>query len=431
MIKIDKIKLENFQSHKETLIELYDGLNVILGSSDQGKSSIIRAIKWVLFNEPRGIDFIKVGEKVARVSILLNTGTEIIRERSKYKNRYILKNGGDNESVHEGFGNEVPNEILNSHKVKKVLVDNDYKINLNIQEQLENAFLMFESGNLKAKALNSMAGLHIIDRAFRDLATDVKKQNILEQKTKEEIENIDVRIIKYQYLKELEKNIYKYKNIMDILEKKKSTLGLISEFKKNLNYCYVEIETQRKLLNLIHKIGVIEKYFNNANEIKIKYINISNIRDKIKNNLIQENINSEILNKVKGVEGFDNTILELGKLVHKFQKANDIRERFNKIKSILNTTHEMLNIVSYTIENEKLSKEIIEKNRIFVEINKLFENKIEIDKSILDGEKFLNSKIQEVKTLTKDFIELLSKNKKCPICKSDISKEIIDNITNY
>ena len=36
--------LENFQSHKHTSIEFNEGLNVILGPSDSGKSAIIREL---------------------------------------------------------------------------------------------------------------------------------------------------------------------------------------------------------------------------------------------------------------------------------------------------------------------------------------------------------------------------------------------------
>ncbi|AYO30533.1 hypothetical protein D2962_07770 [Biomaibacter acetigenes] len=97
MSYIKSIKLVNFQSHKNTEISLDEGLTVILGPTDQGKSAIIRALKWVLYNEPRGTDFITVGCKYCRVTLEMSNGTVIIRERDGNKNRYILRKDGQEQ----------------------------------------------------------------------------------------------------------------------------------------------------------------------------------------------------------------------------------------------------------------------------------------------------------------------------------------------
>jgi DNA repair protein SbcC/Rad50 len=47
MTYINKVRIENFQSHEDTLMEFHKGLNVITGPSDHGKSAVMRAIKWV------------------------------------------------------------------------------------------------------------------------------------------------------------------------------------------------------------------------------------------------------------------------------------------------------------------------------------------------------------------------------------------------
>ena len=54
MTNIKKIIIDNFQSHEHTEIEFGPGLNVIVGPSDYGKSAVVRALRWVLYNEPRG-----------------------------------------------------------------------------------------------------------------------------------------------------------------------------------------------------------------------------------------------------------------------------------------------------------------------------------------------------------------------------------------
>ena len=51
------LHLINFQSHLNTVIELHPGLNILVGESDQGKTAIIRALRWLFYNEPRGTGF--------------------------------------------------------------------------------------------------------------------------------------------------------------------------------------------------------------------------------------------------------------------------------------------------------------------------------------------------------------------------------------
>lgn len=79
---IQKIRLENYRSHKETEIELSSGVNLILGENGSGKSSVLEAIGSVLFGirDRTGKQiqrrFIKHGEKSAKIGIkfLANDG---------------------------------------------------------------------------------------------------------------------------------------------------------------------------------------------------------------------------------------------------------------------------------------------------------------------------------------------------------------------
>ncbi len=55
---IKKVRIQGFQSHLDSTFTLSPGLNVITGPSDAGKTAIIRALRWLAFNEPQGEAFI-------------------------------------------------------------------------------------------------------------------------------------------------------------------------------------------------------------------------------------------------------------------------------------------------------------------------------------------------------------------------------------
>lgn len=65
-IKVKSIDIENFQSHENTHIDFDMGLNIIIGESNNGKSSILRAMDWVVDNQPLGTDFIMTGKSTVK-----------------------------------------------------------------------------------------------------------------------------------------------------------------------------------------------------------------------------------------------------------------------------------------------------------------------------------------------------------------------------
>ena len=80
---IKNLRIINFQSHKNTTMNFSNGLNVIVGESDVGKTAIIRALKWVLFNEPKGASFINRDSDECIVEINYSDGISLIRKRNK------------------------------------------------------------------------------------------------------------------------------------------------------------------------------------------------------------------------------------------------------------------------------------------------------------------------------------------------------------
>src|SRR5689334_5936611 len=165
---IRNLRIENFQSHELTELAFDDGLNVIVGASDQGKSAVIRALRWLLFNEPRGSDFMRVGANNCRITVELADGSRVTRERTPSRNRYIVRKAEGDEQIYEGFGNGVPKEVSDVTGVAKVMLDEDTETVLHLGTQLEPPFLLAETGSVKAKAIGRLNGVHIIDAASRD-----------------------------------------------------------------------------------------------------------------------------------------------------------------------------------------------------------------------------------------------------------------------
>ena len=180
--KIKRVILENFQSHEHTQIDFDDGLNIIVGESNNGKTSILRAIMWVIDNQPLGTDFIMAGKDECKVSVCYDDGTSITRGRTLkdtgyYDVYYRDENGTLQRANYRGFTNAVPVEVANVHQMPKVNITKDIETHLNVLSQLDGPFLLTESPLVKASAIGRITGTHVVDDAIKESNKTIQSNN--------------------------------------------------------------------------------------------------------------------------------------------------------------------------------------------------------------------------------------------------------------
>lgn len=151
---IKAVRISNYQSHQDTELEFHPGVNILVGSSDSGKSAIFRAIGWAVTNRPLGNSFCRWGSKKTSIELIIDQNISIGRCKSKSENNYIFQG---RELL---AGTEVPEDI---RKVLKI----DPQIN--IQQQISSPFLLASSPGEVAAFFNDVAGLSDIDISIKNL----------------------------------------------------------------------------------------------------------------------------------------------------------------------------------------------------------------------------------------------------------------------
>lgn len=267
MKKIIRLEIENFQSHADTVLDLSSGLNVITGPSDQGKSALIRSLCWLIYNEPRGTDFIRRGTSVCRVKAVLDSGEIIVRERSSSKNRYIYYSASGEECIFEGFGHTVPLEIAGVLKMPKIILDTDKNISLNLSSQLESPFLLEESGTARAKMIGRLTGVHIVDSALRQTIKDTAQIIQEEKKADRALAEIRQKLTDYEELADLEKALAESERLLNAGEKKiiqYRSLQRLAEQLREINAAEKENKRKKELFqvlpeaeNLLDRVAVL------------------------------------------------------------------------------------------------------------------------------------------------------------------------------
>ena len=339
---IKKVVLENFQSHKYTELEFDERLNVIVGPSDQGKSAIIRGIKWALFNEPSG-NFHREGENDCSVTIVFNDNTKIKRYKSKSKNLYYLYNSENKEQIFEGFGTNVPKEIIEATNIRKVYLDGKQTNSINISDQLEGPFLLSEKTATRANSIGRLVGVHIVDDAVGDTLKDIRNLNLSKRNLTEQLNKLEENLKEYDYLEQLQKKVKILEEIKIKIKESQEKVGKL----KNIKLKYVDTEKQisntKKLIGELNSVDVVENIANDLN-VKVKVYNFMNNKRKHLldiNKSICYNVN--IINSLKNLNQTSQFIIELEDKVYKKRRLENINSNYKSIAKNIIVNNNIVN----------------------------------------------------------------------------------------
>lgn len=149
-------------SHKETVIEPAEGLTVIAGENNCGKSAIVSAIQCVCSNAT-GDYMVRHGEKECRVILETDDGHTIEWKRASKKVSYVV----DGEAIDRTRG-KVPEKVEAVLRMSKVVAENE-EFDVHFGEQKNPIFLLngtsgqraaFFASSSDAAKLIEMQSLH-------------------------------------------------------------------------------------------------------------------------------------------------------------------------------------------------------------------------------------------------------------------------------
>ena len=316
---IKSIRLQNFQSHQDSILEFTNGINIISGSSNNGKSSIIKAINWIISNEPKGTDIITYNEKECRVKLEIDDNI-IEKIKSDKENKFII-----NDIELKSVGQSIPEEINN-------LNFNE----LNLQMQFDKFFLLQDSPGEVARILNRIINLSIIDESIKKIKSKVnKKKNDIDY-LEEDINTIKIKLDKYNNLEEIEDIIIKCENLEKEKESIKEKIFDLDELKNNINKNNLELKKYKNIDKqkvLLKKLKLLKLNFE---EINNKIFKLNNIKKDYINNI--EELESYKYNKVKLelIKKLKNKISDYNNLADKIDTLESYKENKNMIKELNN-----------------------------------------------------------------------------------------------
>lgn len=427
MNSIVKMKVDNFQSHEHSELVFRKGLNVIVGPSDFGKSALVRALRWLFYNEPRGANFIRVGARTCRVSVEMGDGTKITRLRTTSgKNQYLLQRPGEEEQVYEGFGNEIPQEIINASGVMQVMVDERNKIELNMGAQLEGPFLLTENGSVRAKMIGQLGGVHIIDWAQKSTITDLRRLHEEEGNLSNRLSQVETSLKEYEDLDDIESQLQKTDRAvqrMGDLTRKIDILGEIEQRRQELT------ADLTKTVVVLEKITFIEQAedilvqlnslfydFRTASRLEVEYDQLNRQLERVE----------RILKATKDVDEAEELLShirtqgrQIDELQRNAQEITVINLALDKIEKIDGST----GMLDRLEDNLAAIEERVQALRSFQDMYLRWQE----HERDYQGASLAASRYQaEMDRYLNEFRQLLQKLGKCPVCYGELTPEAIE-----
>jgi len=294
-MKIAKVKLQNFQSHENSIIEFSPGFNVIIGKTNHGKSSIFRALRHALF-DVWNKRYVRTGHKNYNIEIEFDTGDKLIRIRGeKNQIKFISANGEKHEF--ESFGESMPLKVKELLKLPDFKIDIDKEINTNIAAQQDPLFLISSSYSapLVSKFFSRLSGIHIIDAANRNI--DKNKKTHMD-----EVRSLDDTIGKNTILiKDLEK-VFIWKKVIDSKIKEAGEIQEKARKQESL------IDLQNRLKQFTEKRKKLEKLDGELQKIDI--IKIDSFLEKAKTLTTHSNLHVKVVKLKSQLGDVSNKILK-------------------------------------------------------------------------------------------------------------------------
>jgi exonuclease SbcC len=328
---IQSVEIENVQSHKKTFLEFVPGVNIIVGLSDSGKSTILRALRYCIKNQPSGEDIRSWWGGDTSVSVNFDNG-QISRVRKSGFNGYVL---GKSEFI--ALKSDVPDEV-------KAFVN---MTDTNLQQQLDASFLLSSTSGEVAKYFNKIANLDKIDTATANVNSWISKLSQDIKYKESDLEVNEKKLQEFDFIEKLEIEV----ESLEILEnrlttKRKKHKELRSLFVKSTEI-NEEIETYSSLLSLGPKIAHLLAKFETKRQKEYEYTKLHNLFKQIKANEEKLEGYDEIIPAGDLIDSllvktklYDQKCSDYSRLKKLFQQATNIVAEIKNAEKVFEKAHQ-------------------------------------------------------------------------------------------
>jgi len=188
---LNKLQIKNFRKNEKLEVDL-EPITVFRGPSGTGKSSVVGALKWLVFNTPAGKDFIHWDHNFSVVR-LTEGKNQITRKRSSKENYYRI----NKQKKLKAFGAGVPDSVSNLLNISP----------LNFHRQQAGPFWFRETAGEVSRQLNAVVNLDLIDTTLSNLDKQKRDTNSEKKVIEQRIKEAKIQKKKLRYIFDIHKKL--------------------------------------------------------------------------------------------------------------------------------------------------------------------------------------------------------------------------------
>jgi hypothetical protein len=258
---IEELRIQNFQAHRKLRVVFSPTITTIVGGSDRGKSSILRALRWCCTNAPGGDAFVRHGAEGATVAVVVD-GRTVSRRR---------KVGGDKNTYHldgeefKAFGRGVPDTIAALLNMPGVCW----------QGQHDASFWFGESAGEVSRQLNAIVNLGIIDISLTNVGRVFRTAKTRLEVAEEDLTHAKAALVRLKWVPEADADL------LAVEAAEVVTVNLAARGRV-VRILAAEVRTHHKAAAAAHKRHVgAEKVLEAGLEARTKALGAANLRRTI------------------------------------------------------------------------------------------------------------------------------------------------------
>ena len=263
-----EVRIQNFQSIEDATL-LIDGLTVITGTNNSGKTAVMRAVGGV-FTNPSAASLVRHGAAYLSVSLTFEDGTRVLWEKGWEKpdqkggtvNRYSL-----NGKVLENVGRGCPPEV-EALGVRPIPAGTD-KLWPQVAKQFEGTlFLVNKPGAMLAEALSDVERVGKLTSALRLSEKDKRSVTSELKVRRKDIADLESEVSKWEGLDAVEATVEAVSPLKELAESKASSLkdaqalsvalqAALDDWGRYRDFAYEEPDGQRasKIKTVLSKVA--------------------------------------------------------------------------------------------------------------------------------------------------------------------------------
>jgi len=262
---LERLRLRNFQRHEDLRIVFDERVTTFVGTSDVGKSSILRALKWAMTNRPSGSDFVRHGAKEASATLWLD-GHRLCRRKGKKGVNKLVLDGAELEA----FGSELPEPVRQLSNVDVT----------NFQGQHDPPFWLSLTAGQASKELNAVVNLDEIDRVLSTILKTERRARTETELCEKRVEEAERDSEALRWVSEMETEWRemeeKQKSLNDMEGRLERSKELLDEVERLRRRAEADVPDTEELDGLIAELREADGKLKTARDMRGEIYRLSN-----------------------------------------------------------------------------------------------------------------------------------------------------------